>query len=112
MPVLDPQHLRPIGVVAAGLAPKIGELQRRHQELDRARPVHLFAHDLRDFLQHAEAERQPSIDAGRFLADHPGAQHQPMRQDLGFFRRFAQDRQEIAGEAHGLHGELRGVLRV
>jgi hypothetical protein len=39
MPVLDPQHLRPVGVVAAGLAPEIGGLDRRHQDFLRAGAV-------------------------------------------------------------------------
>ena len=51
-------------------------------------------------LQHAEAERQPGIDAGARLADHAGAQHQPVRDDLRFLRVVAQQRQEIAAEAH------------
>ena len=54
-----------------------------------------------DLLQHAQAERQPGVDAGRLLADHAGAQHQPMRDDLRLFRRFLEDGQKIAGEAHG-----------
>ena len=41
------------------------------------------------------------LRAGRLLADHAGAQHQAVRDDLGLFRRLAQDRQEEAGEAHG-----------
>ena len=55
-----------------------------------------------DLLQHAQAERQERIDAGRLLPHHAGAQHQPVRDDLGLFRRLAQDRQEIAGQAHGI----------
>ena len=101
VPILDAQHLRAVGVVAPALAPQIGELQRRHQHLDRAGAVLLLAHDLLDLLEHAEAERQPRVDAGRLLADHAGAQHQPMRDDLRFLRRLAQDRQKEAGETHG-----------
>ncbi len=112
MPVLDAQHLRTIGVVAAGLAPEIGELQRRHQQFDRPGPVHLLADDLRDLLQDAEAERQPGIDAGRLLPDHAGAQHQPVRDDLGLFRSFAENRQEITGKTHkGGTCELEKLMR-
>ena len=63
--------------------------------------VLLLAHDLLDLLEHAEAQRQPGIDAGARLADHAGAQHQLVRDDLRLVRRLAQDGQEIAGEAHG-----------
>ena len=47
-------------------------------------------------------ERQPGVDAGRLLADHAGAQHQAVRDDLRLFRRLAQDRQEITAKAHRL----------
>ena len=66
----------------------------------RAGAIHLLAHDLLDLAEHAMAERQPGIDAGRFLADHAGAQHQPVRDDLGLGGRLLQERQEKAGQAH------------
>ncbi len=78
MAVLDAQHLRPVVIVAAGFAPEVGQLQRRHEQLDGAGAVHLLADDALDLLQHPEAERQPGVDAGGFLAEHPGAQHQPV----------------------------------
>ena len=102
VPVLDAQHLLAVIVVAAGFAPEIGRLDRRHQQFDRAGAVLLLAHDRADLLEHAQAERQPGVDARRLLADHAGAQHQPMRDDLRLFRRFLQDGQEIAGKAHGI----------
>src|SRR5262249_59319400 len=46
MAILDAQHFRAVGVVASALAPKIRELQGRHQELDGTRAVLLLAHDL------------------------------------------------------------------
>ena len=55
MPVLDAQHFLAIGVIAAGLAPEIGGLDRRHQHLDGPCPVLLLAHDLLDLAQHAVA---------------------------------------------------------
>ena len=102
VPVLDAQHLLAVGVVAPALAPQVGRLDGRHQQLDRAGAVLLLAHDLLDLFEHAQAERQERINAGRLLAHHAGAQHQPMRDDLRLFRGFAQDRQEIAGKAHVL----------
>ena len=47
-----------------------------------------------------QAERQERVDTCGFLADHAGAQHQPMRNDLGLLGRIAQDRQEKAGQTH------------
>ena len=94
VPVGDAQHFRTIGVVAAALAPEIGELQGRHQQFQRAGAVLLLAHDLLDLLQDPATKRQPGIDAGRFLPHHAGAQHQPMRDDLGLLRILFQDGQK------------------
>ena len=105
VPVRDPQHFRPIGVVAAGLAPQVGRLDGRHQQLDRAGPVLLLAHDLLDLAEHAMAQRQPGIDAGGGLPDQPGAQHQLVADDLGVGGRFLGDGQEVAGKAHRRSGE-------
>ena len=96
----DAQHFRPVGVVAPGLAPEIGKLQGRHQQLDGAGAIHLLPHDLLDLLQHPQAERQPRVDAGGFLADHASTQHQAMRNDLRFLGIVAENRQEIFGQAH------------
>ena len=109
VPVLDAQHLLAIGVVAAGLAPEIGRLHGRHQQFDGAGAVLLLAHDLLDLLQHAQAERQEGIDAGRLLPHHAGAQHQPVRDDLRLARGLAQDRQEIAGQSHAVSPGNRGA---
>ena len=103
VPVLDAQHLLAVGVVAAALPPQVGRLDGRHQKLDGAGAVLLLAHDLADLLQHPKPERQEGIDAGGLLADHAGAQHQPVRGDLRFLRGFAQDRQKETGQAHAGH---------
>ena len=97
----DAQHLLAVDLVAAALLPDLGRLDRGHQELERAGAVLLLAHDLLDLAQDPEPKRQPRIDAGARLADHPGPQHQPMRDDLGFLGIVAEERQEIAAEAHG-----------
>ena len=105
VPVLEAQHLRPVGVVAPALPPEVGGLDRRHQDLLRAGGVLLLADDLLHPLQHPPAERQPGIDAGRGLADHAGAQHQPVRGDLRVRRRFLEGGQEGSGQAQrGLLG--------
>jgi hypothetical protein len=99
--VLDAQHLLAVGVVAAALAPQVGQLHGRHQQLDGAGAVHLLADDLLDLLEHLQAQRQPGVDAGRLLADHARAQHQLVRDDLGVRGSFFQNGQEIARQAHG-----------
>jgi hypothetical protein len=91
VPVGDAQHFRAVGIVAAAFAPQVGQLQRRHQQFDGAGTVLLLANDLLDLLQHAQAQRQPGIDARRFLPHHAGAQHQPMRHDLRLFRILLKD---------------------
>ena len=52
--VLDPQHLRPVGVVAAALPPQVRRLDGRHQHLDGAGAVLLLADDLLDLLEDAD----------------------------------------------------------
>ncbi len=98
--ILDAQHLLAVVVVAAGFAPKLRRLDRRHQQFDRAGAILLLANDLADLGENAEAQRQPGVNAGRLLADHAGAQHQAMRDDFRFLGRLAQDRQKIAGKTH------------
>ena len=92
MPVGDTQHLLAVIVVAAGFAPQIGRLDGRHQEFDGAGAVLLFPDDRTDLVEHPLAERQERVKPGRLLADHAGPQHQAMRDDLGLFRRFFEDR--------------------
>ena len=104
--VLDAQHLLAVVVVAAALAPQLGGLDGRHQHLDRAGAVLLLAHDAADLLQHAKAEREKRVDARGLLANHSGAQHQPVRNDLCLLRSFTQDRQKVTGQTHGLRAIL------
>ncbi len=99
--VCDAQHLLAIGFIAAALAPQVRRLDGRHQQFDRAGAVLLLADDALTLLQHAQAQRQPGVDAGALLLDQAGAQHQLVRDDLRLFRRFLEHGQEIAGEAHG-----------
>ena len=100
MPVLDAQHLLAVGLVAAALAPQVRRLDGRHQKLDRAGAVLLLAHDPADLVEHPQAERQEGVNACGLLPHHAGAQHQPVRDDFRLAGRFAQDRQEIAGQTH------------
>ena len=70
-------------------------------DLDKAGAVLLLANDLLDLLQYKQAQRQPGIDAGRFLPDHPGAQHQAMRDDLRFLRILLEDGKKETRQSHG-----------
>src|SRR6185295_17129452 len=100
VPVLEAEHLRPVGVVAPALAPQLGLLERGHEQLDGAGAVLLLLHDLLDLLEHLEAQRQPRVDAGAGLADHAGAQHELVRGDFRLARNLAQHWQEVLGQAH------------
>src|SRR3546814_3248361 len=69
--------------------------------------VLLLTHDLLDLLQHPKAERQPGVDAGACLADHAGAQHEPVGDDLRLLRGFLQGRHEILRKAHRMLATLK-----
>ena len=90
--VLEAQHLRSVRIVAPAFAPEIGELHGGHENSLRAGVLHFLVNDVLDPAKDPEAERQPGIDAGACLADHAGAQHQPVRDDLRFRRRFLERR--------------------
>src|SRR5215468_5858938 len=100
MAVADAQHLLAVHVVAAAFTPDLGGLDGRHEQFERAGAVLLLTHDPLDLAQHAKPERQPRVYAGARLPNEAGAQHQLMREDFGFLRVVAQQRQEIAAEAH------------
>ena len=98
--VPDPQHFRPVGVVAPALAPQLRRLNRGHQQLLRTGPVLLLAHHLFNATQHPQPRRQPGVDPGRGLPHQPGPQHQPVRHDLCLGRNLLDGGDERAGEAH------------
>ena len=87
--VADAQHLLAVIIVAPALAPQLGRLDRRHQDFLRPAAVLLLAHDRLDLFEDAQPQWQPRIDPGARLADHPGAQHQPVRDDLRLARVLA-----------------------
>ena len=66
--ILDAQHLLAVGLVASALAPQVGRLDGRHQQLDGAGAVLLLAHDLRRF-----SARRGSRAAGRHRCRRPPA---------------------------------------
>src|SRR5690606_2076076 len=57
VPIEEPQHLLAVGLVAARLAPNVGRLDGRHQQLDSTGPILLLPDDLLDLLQDPKAER-------------------------------------------------------
>ena len=88
VPILQAQQLRAELVPAAGLLPQLGRLDRRHQQLQRAGPVHLLADDSLDLAKHLEAHREPRVEPRGQASDQAGAQHQLVADHLGFGRKF------------------------
>ena len=98
------EHLRAVGVVAAGLLPKVGGLEGGHEDFLRADAVLFLADDLGDAAQDAPAGGQPGVDAGGGLPDQAGAEHEPVGGDLGVGRGFLERGHEAVGQAHGGSG--------
>ena len=98
--VLDAQELLAVALPALRLHPQLARMDRRAEELDRAGAVHLLADDGLELLHRAQAERQVGVDSGRDFADHSGAHHQPLADDVGVGRNFAQRGDERLAPAH------------
>ena len=98
--VMDAQQFRPVLLPAAGFLPQLSRLHRGHQKFQRAGAVHFIAYDGLDLAQHAQAKRQPAVDPCGLLADHTGAQHQLVADDLGVGRGFFQGAKRKLGKAH------------
>ena len=98
--VADLQQLAAEFLPASGFFPQLARLDRGHQHLDGAGAIHFLADDVLDLAQHAQAERRPGVQAGGELADHAGAQHQPMADDLGIAGGFLRGIQVELGQAH------------
>ena len=102
VPVLETEKLLAVQVPPAALPPQLGRDDDGHQDLLRPRSVHLLPDDLRDFLDHAEAEREIGVDAGGDLPDHAGAKHELVADDLGFGGRFFDGGSEEPGIPHAV----------
>jgi hypothetical protein len=100
VPVLEAQQLRAVGAPAARFLPQLGRLHDRHRQLHRAGAVHLFPHDGLDLALHTQPGGQPRVHAGGEPANQPGAQHQPMADDLRFRGDFLQRRDRKVRGAH------------
>jgi hypothetical protein len=99
--VLDLQQLAAELLPAPGFLPQLARLHGRHHHLERAGAVHLLAHDRLHLAQHAQAQGRPGVEAGGKLADHAGAQHQPVAGDLGVAGDFTGGVEVERGQAHG-----------
>jgi hypothetical protein len=55
-----------------------------------AGPVHLLSNDLFDFPNDPEAEREVGVDAGGYLANQTGSEHEFMADGFRFARVFSQ----------------------
>src|SRR6185436_10076823 len=89
--ILDPEHLWAEFVPTPAFLPQLGRLHRRHDQLDRAAAIHLFAHDALDLTQYSQYERHPGVQSAAELPDQAGAQHELVADELslggGFFQR-------------------------
>ena len=104
--VFHAQQLGPVLLKAPGLLPQLGWLHDRHQQLDSAGPIHLFANDRFDFANHPQAHRHVAVDAGAEPLDEPGAHHQLMADDLSVGGGFLECGYEELGGFHA--GRRRG----
>ena len=100
VPILHAQQLRAHLVEAARLLPQLGRLHHRHQQLHRARAVHLFANDRLHFADHAQAHRHIAVDARAEPLDKAGAHHQLVTHDLCIGGRFLERGNEELGGFH------------
>ena len=100
VPVVHAQQLRPELLPAARFLPELGRLHRRHQQLDRPGAVHFLADDGLDLAQHAQAQRQPRVQAGGETADQAGAQHQLVAHHLGVGGNVPQGIDRVGRKSH------------
>ena len=84
----------------SALIPKFTRLHRWHQQLDGTGAIHFLADDLLHFAQHAQPQRRPRVKPGTNLAQHAGAQHQPMTGQLGICGDFLDGGKMKTGETH------------
>ena len=99
--ILDAQQLGSVLLPASRFPPQVTGLDHRHQYFLGAGGIHLFADDGFHLAQHPQPQRQPAVQAGGELADHAGAQHQLMADDLRFRGCLLERGQQHTGGAHG-----------
>ena len=104
--ILQAQQLRAEFLPATRFLPELGRLDRRHQQLQRSGAVHLLADDGFDLAQRAQPERQPAVDPGRDAANHAGAQHQLVADDISLGRRLLDGIDRVLRQAHAAGGAV------
>ncbi len=97
MPILETQQFRTVLGPAAGFLPQFRRLYGRHGQFQGACAIHLLAHDALHLAQRAQAQRQPNIQPGREAADHAGAQHELVADDLRVGGHFFERRNRVLG---------------
>ena len=102
MAILDAQQFRAVVVPTPRFLPQLCRQHARHQDFLGTGRVHFLTHDAFDLAQHAQAQRQPGVDARSELANHAGAHHQFMAHDLGIARGVTQGGNEDLAYAHGM----------
>ena len=90
-----------VKVPAAGLFEVVGRQERRHEDLERARAVHLGADDPLDLAKNAEAERQKIVRSGADATDVAGAREEHVARVRGVGGGLFHRRDEGAREEHG-----------
>ena len=100
--VLQAEHLLAHHGPAARALPQLGRVHRREPELLGADAVHFLADQRLDLAAHAPAERKDRVDAGRELADQPGAHEQLVADGLGVGGIVAQRGNERIGPTHAV----------
>ncbi len=98
--ILEAQQFGAVFFPTARFLPQLGRLHCRHQQFDRTCPVHFFAHDGFHLADRTQADRQVVIDAAGDAADHAGAHHELVADDLGVGRRFFQRADKETGSFH------------
>ena len=86
--VANAQQFRPVLRPAAGFLPQLGGLHNGHTDFLRSAALHFLAHNRFHFAHHAQAQRQPGIQAGGQFANEAGSQHELVADDLCIRRRF------------------------
>src|SRR5476651_1426098 len=100
MATLDPQQLLAVEAPAARFDPELGRLNGGHEQLDCTGPVHLLPHDRLHLFYGAKTERPGGVDSGSHFADHAGAHHQLLADDVGICRNVPQGVAEVSSPAH------------
>ena len=98
--VLHPQQLGAVLEPALRLLPELGGLDRRHRELDRARPLHLAADDRHQLARGPPAGRLHRVDPRGEPPHESGARHQLVADHLGVPGRLAGGYQVVVAPAH------------